>query len=169
MEIRPGTVDDIGRMQAIEIAAGAAFAEAGRPEIADDDPFSDAQLRAYLDAGRCWVLGAPAAAYLVVDVLDGVAHIEQVSVHPDAAGQGLGARLIEHVMTWASGHGHDRVTLTTFADVPWNAPYYERLGFIVLAEHDLGPELRQRVDEEHAHGLRREERVAMYRPVSPRR
>jgi hypothetical protein len=32
--------------------------------------------------------------------------------------------------------------LTTFAHVPWNAPYYARLGFAVLTSDELGPELR---------------------------
>jgi GNAT superfamily N-acetyltransferase len=165
VEIRPASVDDIPRMQAIEIEAGQAFIDVGRPEIAADEPISVDELQAYVELGRCWVTGEPAAAYIVVDVLDGVVHIEQVSVHPDAAGQGLGAQLMDHVQN----QGHERVTLTTFADVPWNAPYYARLGFAVLTEDDIGPELGQRVDEEHAHGLHRDERVTMGRTINPRR
>ena len=33
------------------------------------------------------------------------------------------------------------VTLTTFRDVPWNAPYYERLGFRTLAADEITPGL----------------------------
>ncbi len=33
------------------------------------------------------------------------------------------------------------MTLTTFADVPWNGPYYRRLGWRDLPAAELGPEL----------------------------
>jgi GNAT superfamily N-acetyltransferase len=120
-----------------------------------------------MDAGRCWVadVDGVAAAYVVVDLVDGVAHVEQVSVHPDHRGQGLGAALLDHVTGWAAEHGHHRLTLTTFADVPWNAPYYERLGFRVLRADELGPALDALMDTEEQHGLRRSERVAMARPT----
>ena len=57
----------------------------------------------------------------------------------------------------------DRLTLTTFTDVPWNRPYYERLGFTVL--DDLGPELAALVAHEHEAIPGDAERVAMVRPV----
>ena len=166
VEIRPAVVADLPVLQAIEVAAGAAFVDVGRPEIAQDEPFPIEDLLAYLEAARCWVAAdddGPPVAYVVVDLLDDDAHVEQVSVHPDAGGQGLGARLLDHVSHWAAGRGHDRVTLTTFTDVPWNAPYYERLGFRSLRDDELGPALRRRMDEEHDHGLLRHERVAMAR------
>jgi hypothetical protein len=57
------------------------------------------------------------------------------------------------------------VTLTTFRDVPWNRPWYERLGFRVLGEDELGPELRARRDEEEHLGLPAALRVCMRRDV----
>jgi hypothetical protein len=44
------------------------------------------------------------------------------------------------------------LTLTTFRDVPWNAPYYARLGFEVFAREHWGPAMRQRVAREAAGG-----------------
>ena len=72
-------------------------------------------------------------AYLLLDVVDGAAHVEQVSVHPDHARQGIGRALIERAATWAYCHGLDALTLTTYIEAPWNGPYYERLGFSYLA------------------------------------
>jgi hypothetical protein len=37
--------------------------------------------------------------------------------------------LIEEAARWAAAHGLGRMTLTTIEEVPWNAPYYRRLGF----------------------------------------
>jgi GNAT superfamily N-acetyltransferase len=168
MPIRAARSDDLDRLRDIERAAGQAFRAIGMDAIADDEPMSVAVLDEYRANGRVWVAtddeDAP-VAYVVVDVLDGNAHVEQVSVHPDHAGRGLGAQLIDHVAAWAANQRLPAVTLTTFRDVPWNAPYYERCGFVVLDDADIGPELRRRVDEETAHGLDPTIRVCMRRLV----
>jgi GNAT superfamily N-acetyltransferase len=61
----------------------------------------------------------------------------------------------------------DAVTLTTFCDVPWNAPWYARLGFRVLRDGDVTAGVARRRNEEHVHGLPRELRVVMQRDVVP--
>jgi hypothetical protein len=53
------------------------------------------------------------------------------------------------------------ITLTTFKDVPWNAPLYRHLGFRTLRDDEIGPELRALRDEETAHGLDAAKRVCM--------
>jgi len=53
------------------------------------------------------------------------------------------------------------VTLTTFEDVPWNAPLYRHLGFRELRDDELGPGLRAIRDRETAHGLDPARRVSM--------
>jgi GNAT superfamily N-acetyltransferase len=166
MRIRPAQPPDLDVLRAIEGAAGAAFREVGMPEIADDEPPSIETLDAYRRAGRAWVCVDDAdrpVAYLIADDVDGAVHVEQVSVHPDHAGHGIGRALIDHVAA-ATGTS---VTLTTFADVPWNAPYYERLGFRRLADHELTPGLRAIRRREAEHGLDRWPRVAMRRQVTP--
>lgn len=132
--IRKAHVDDIGGLPDIERAAGAAFRDVGMTAIADDPPLPEERLLGYQEAGRAWVasdvLDRP-VAYLLLDTVDGSAYIEQVSVHPKYARQGLGRALIDTAEAWARQYGLLTLTLTTFADVPWNAPYYARLGFNV--------------------------------------
>jgi hypothetical protein len=53
------------------------------------------------------------------------------------------------------------ITLTTFTDVPWNGPLYRHLGFRVLTDDELGPELRALRDRETAHGLDPAQRACM--------
>ncbi len=96
-------------------------------------------------------------------VVDTSLHLEQLSVHGDHAGKRLGARLIEHLCEQASALSLAALTLTTFREVPWNAPYYERLGFFVLDETDLTPGLAAIRREEAALGLDRWPRVCMQR------
>jgi GNAT superfamily N-acetyltransferase len=146
-----------------------AFAEIGLPEIAQDEPMSAEALAAYANAGRSWVAtgqGDRVVGYVVVDLIDGCAHVEQVTVEPDHQGQGLGRALIDEVDRWAATAGIEAITLTTFADVPWNRPLYEHLGFRVLGEEEVTPGLRARqAAEAAALGVDPETRVSMRRPV----
>ena len=103
-----------------------------------------------------------------MDVVDGNAHIEQLSVHPSHARQGLGKALLDTAVAWAQQHGLPAVTLTTYASVPWNAPYYERLGFQVLTEDQMSSGLRSIREHEAARGLAAWTRVTMWRAVGPR-
>jgi GNAT superfamily N-acetyltransferase len=159
--IRVASLADLPTLREIERAAGESFRDLGMAAIADDEPFTIAELTAYQRAGRAWVYGNPAVAYLLVDEIDGYAHIEQVSVHPGHARQGIGRALIDPVGTWARSRGLTGLTLTTFAEVPWNAPYYERLGFRVIT--DLSPGLREVRAHEAAIGLDAWPRVVMRR------
>lgn len=154
-------------MQEIEIAAGARFADVGLAHVAAHDPFSLDELDAYLDAGRCWVVtvDGEVAGYAVAETVGDCAHLEQVSVAPDRQGAGLGRALVEQVVRWARDEGLPAVTLTTYRDVPWNAPVYERLGFRVLTDEELTPALRALVAEEARHGLDPSARVCMRRDV----
>jgi GNAT superfamily N-acetyltransferase len=162
--IRRATQADFPALQKIERAAGRAFATVGMTAIAEDEPFTLEELREYERDGNAWVFAADerVVAYELVKWVDGVLHIEQVSVHPDESGHGLGAALIEHL---AQAYDTPALTLTTFTDVPWNAPYYERLGFRRLSAEEETPGLREIRGIEAAHGLDAWPRVCMRRDL----
>ena len=86
-------------------------------------------------------------------------HLHELDVHPQRARQGLGQRLIEHIAQWA--RGAEALTLTTFSDVPWNGPYYGRLGFRTLDVATLSPELQKVWEVETAVGLPMTHRICM--------
>jgi len=139
--VRPG---DVGRVQAIQLAAGDAFRHVGMSAVAESPPLPAASLSGYRKAGRAWVAvddHDDPVGFVVADVVDGAAYIEQVSVHPAHARQRIGAMLLDHVASWAARHGLSALTLITFRGVPWNAPYYERLGFRELADSEVTPGL----------------------------
>jgi GNAT superfamily N-acetyltransferase len=164
MTIRAARIEDGPLLQEIELLAGARFRDVGLGYVADHDPMSLEALAAYIDDGRAWVAvdgGGTPVGYIVVDVVDGAAHVEQVSVRPDHQGSGLGRALLVRVRAWATETGRGALTLTTFTDVPWNRPLYEHLGFRVLRDHEIGPELRSVRDTETAHGLDPATRVCM--------
>ena len=167
--VRAPRTNEFETLRTIERAAGALFAELGRDDIAGAEPASVEQLAEYAVAGRAWVVTIDGvdtpAGYAVVDVVDGVAHLEQISVDPVYGRRGLGSALVDHVCGWAAAHGYDAVTLTTFADIPLNAPFYAARGFRVLTEAETGPELTALVAREADHGLDPAERVTMRRDI----
>ncbi|WP_433662879.1 GNAT family N-acetyltransferase [Nocardia sp. CA-128927] len=154
--IRPATEVDLPALQEIEIAAGKPFADIGMTAVAEDEPPSLETLREFQRAGRAWVWaddGDQPIGYLVLGVVDGDAHIDQVSVHPGYRGKRIGKQLIDHAVFWAKDHGMQSITLTTFIDVAWNGPYYERLGFRYLTDEEQTPGLHAIRAAEAAHGL----------------
>jgi GNAT superfamily N-acetyltransferase len=164
MRIRPVTAAELPALQDIERAAGAPFRDLGMAAIADDEPPALQVLERYRRTGRAWVAADERdrpVAYLVCEPVDGALHIEQVSVHPDAARRGVGRILLAYAVDRAREEGLTGLTLTTFTEVPWNAPYYTRLGFRVLGEAELTPGLREIRAHERELGLDRWPRACM--------
>ncbi|WP_280342391.1 GNAT family N-acetyltransferase [Nocardia abscessus] len=161
--IRPATTADLPVLQDIETAAGKPFADIGMTAVADDEPPSLTTLEEFQRAGRAWVWTDEDVpiGYLVLGVVDGNAHIEQVSVRPDYAGRRIGKRLIDRAARWAVTAGLPAMTLTTFTDVAWNGPYYQRLGFRYLSAEEETQGLVELRAAERAHGLDRWPRACM--------
>lgn len=152
----------------IERAAGEAFRTVDMASIAEDEPATSAELMQFIDARMAWVATDAfdqSIGYLLIEQIDGCAHIEQVTVHPAHARRGVGAAMINEAEDWAAERELNGLTLTTFVDVPWNAPYYSRLGFTLLPERAWGAALRRKVALEAEHGLGAWPRVVMQRPI----
>lgn len=162
--IRLARPEDGWTLRDVERLAGERFREVGLPEVADDEPASTEVLARYADDGRCWVAVVETdlpIGYVLVDLVDGCAHVEQLSVHPEHQGSGIGRALLERVRLWAVDANLPAITLITFMDIPWNAPLYRHLGFQVMSERTIGPQLRAVRASETAHGLDPAMRVCM--------
>ena len=160
---------DVPLLAPLERAAAGRFAAIGLERIAEGRPTDVAEYRAAIDAGRLWVVEqgeGGVAGLAIAERLDGEGYLAEIAVHPDYAGHRLAARMIAAVEVWAAGQGCRRLFLTTFREVPWNRPYYERLGFAVVDEAAVGPELRAKRDGERARGVDRHgPRVCMVREI----
>lgn len=166
--IRAAVESDLPLLREVERAAGTYFAGIGMSLVAEDEPPPVATLREFQRDGRAWVwadAGDRPVAYLIAAVVDGNAHLEQVSVHPDHARRRIGRALIEHMASWARERALPAVTLTTYTAVAWNGPYYERCGFHYLDDDELTPGLRAIRAAEAAHGLDRWPRACMRRDL----
>lgn len=164
---RPTTAHDVANLPAIERAAGQRFR--AWPELAwlaDGDVISVEQHRDYVEKGLSWLALAAdrPVGFLLAEAHPLSLFIVELSVDLDWQGKGIGRQLIACAAEHARKKGLTSLTLTTFRDVPWNAPFYTRLGFERVTA--LTPELRQKREEEAAHGLAYETRCAMRLPLS---
>ena len=97
-------------------------------------------LRLILDnpaLGRLFVLrgqgrvAGMANALITVSTAEGcrVALLEDVIIHNEYRGKGLGRRLAEHILAWAKAEGMARVTLLADRDNKVALDFYRKLGF----------------------------------------
>lgn len=91
--------------------------------------------------------------------------IIEISVHPDYGRRGVGTALIEACCQGAMSREAKWVSLTTFRYVPWNIPFYEKVGFEIVAEDQQSPEIQAIVQHEARYGFNQAHRVVMSRPA----
>jgi GNAT superfamily N-acetyltransferase len=167
-DVRPARPADLPALEGVERAAQALFAHAGMPELADAPVLSLAEVERYAADGFVAVAEHPRdgiVGFVVVRPLGGAAHVQELDVHPDHGRQGLGRALLHRALAWGRGAGFASATLSTFREVPWNAPFYAREGFREIAPDDASPELRALRAEEPANGLDLGRRLLMVRAL----
>ena len=167
--VRLARVSDAALLPAIERAAGTRFRSL--PElawIADGEPMREDAHRRLIAQGTSWIAegsGAP-VGFLAAERSGPELHIVELSVLPEYQGQGIGRALIDAALARADNDGLTAVTLTTFRDVPWNAPFYARIGFGEVPPLALSARLAAIRANESRHGLPAERRCAMRYPLS---
>ena len=117
-----------------------------------------------LENGFSWVattLSQTCVGFLTAEVIEDDFYIKEISVDEMHQKKGLGSKLFKSAFAEAKSLGFETTTLTTFKDVPWNAPYYERLGFVILKSPTLPSYLQEILHKEAAAGLPLERRCAM--------
>lgn len=159
---------DLPPLPAIELAAAALFV-GHAPESVLTETTSQEVLRRVQSIGQLWVALADdvPVGFAHVEIIEpAAAHLYEIDVHPDHGRRGLGTRLVTAVCSWAANMGYESVTLSTFRDVPWNMPFYARLGFSVIPPEQLTPALLRIVQDETHRGLDPERRVVMRRVLA---
>lgn len=161
--IRPSVLTDIPELRDVEVDAGQIFRQVNLDTIADHEPPEAEFIGDHVRSGTAWTaeLDSVVAAYALASEVDGEGHLEQVSVRRAAAGHGIGRLLIDRVCRWAAGQGYDALTLTTFVELPWNGPYYARLGFRALEDASCGAQLQAIRQKERRAGVEVAPRSAM--------
>ncbi len=165
LRVRPAVEADLAALPEVERAADSVFREVGLDEVSDLPVVGPDAHRGALDAGLLLVAAVDGrvVGFARVEEADGRAHLEQLSVVPAWTGCGIGSRLAEAALRAARDAGHSTMTLRTYREVPWNAPFWARLGWTPLGEAEWGHDLRALVAAERSDGLDVAARVAMVR------
>ena len=157
--IRLARATELEGLQDVERAASVLFPAGRLPDPDDVMPLED------LEAARRGGLALVAeragsiAGFAVARAYEDALYLAVMAVRPEVGRQGAGTALVSAVQQEAARRGCTRVTLTTFADLPFNAPFYRRLGFHTLAPDQLDERLAATLERERQLGFT--ERVAM--------
>ncbi|KAF1972062.1 acyl-CoA N-acyltransferase [Bimuria novae-zelandiae CBS 107.79] len=144
--IRQATEDDLEALTTVELSATSIFGTI--PALADlsSNHASPDQLRQWFSTGRIYIAednGKP-VGYVSAVPMDAVLYIAEISTIPESQGKGIGSALIQTVFAYArecvqATKEQPRVSLTTYREVAWNAPFYRRRGFKEVDAEALGP------------------------------
>ena len=156
--------EHVAAIPAIELAAAAMFSEEDLPMnvrylVTEDELLYSAQKDA-----RLWVAvtddGKP-VGFAMADIVDGSAHLDEMDVLPEFGRRGIGTKLMNTLINWARSADYPLLTLITFRHLPWNAPFYKRLGFVSMDSSEVGEQLSALLAEEGNAGIDISKRICM--------
>lgn len=164
--LRLAKPEDADALPDIERAAGRLFEH--DPDLSDFDMDmvrEPDELRKLIARGHSLVAesGGAIIGFLVNQPFRRELHIWEISVHPRFQRGGIGAALMRACMIDARNTGFAAITLTTFSDIAWNAPFYERLAFETVEDLSAHPRLGRQLAAEARDGLPPDRRIAMIR------
>ncbi len=164
-QVVPASSEHVGQLSAIERSAGTVFGDAVPAELLEHVT-PESVLRAAQEEGTLWVALGPdgePVGFARAVVADRRAHLAELDVLPAHGRRGVGTALVRVVEDWAYSSGISEITLTTYRDLPWNAPFYARLGYAVVPESDWDADMRGRFEAEAGPDSERAKRVVMHR------
>ncbi|MBW4546983.1 MAG: GNAT family N-acetyltransferase [Symplocastrum torsivum CPER-KK1] len=167
-KIRAARIEDLLMLAEIEQAAATLFCDTPYAFLVDAEPLSLGFVTQQFREGRVWVAvdeRETPVGYAISQDVDGNAYLQQIDVHPAYGRRGIGRELVEIVCVWAKHQNYRRILLSTFRDIEWNAPFYAKLGFQILAEVELTSGFQQLRYQEAEAGLPIDKRVIMYREL----
>ncbi len=167
--IRPARAADLPLLGQLEDRAGQRFRESAHPYCADLSHFDTVRLAQLSGSGTVWVAvdadDAP-IGFAIAEARGSEGYLHELDVDTPHGRRGVGRALVRRVAEWARSAGFETLLLSTFRDVPWNAPYYERLGFEIVPLDAYDDTMRAQRQSDAAAGLRLESRVMMRAPLA---
>ena len=165
---RVGTPADIDTLSEIDLDASELFVRAGLDvELPNHHEFAVAERERWLQslrAGNALLAidaSGRALGFAARAARDGEPYLDQLSVRQSSMRQGIGRALLDASEDWARAVGGHALWLTTYRHLPWNRPFYERRGFVVMAEAQCGPEMVAELEYERRWLPAPAERIAM--------
>ncbi len=162
--IRLAKKSDLPTLKEIEIQSAKRFSGTGLIDNLTSNFFEPQKLSSFIDKKQVWIACSQEnieVGFVVISQRGSSAYIEELDVLPDHGKQGIGKRLMKEAIDWAKQNLFNEIFLSTFALIPWNAPFYAKLGFRTVDRQVWPDELFAVYAEELAQGLPMDERVFM--------
>ncbi|MEV0321898.1 GNAT family N-acetyltransferase [Streptomyces sp. NPDC050658] len=134
-DIRPATTTDVPAVKTVTDAAYHHYIE----RIGVVPAPMEADHAAEVAAGRVFVTGDPVVGVLVLVPHEDHLFLDSIAVHPDAAGQGVGRRLLAFADARARALGLPEIRLYTNAMMWENQKIYPRYGYEMVERRVDGP------------------------------
>ena len=158
-QIRGAETADLAFLQEIERAAATLFPPGCLPDPNDARPMEELETAKDNDLLLVAVWEEAIVGFAMSKEYESFLHLAEIAVHPDFGRRGIGTQLVLAVIQQAVRRHLSGVTLTTFQDIPWNAPFYAKVGFRILHRCELSSMLRGILTREESLGMKN--RVAM--------
>jgi GNAT superfamily N-acetyltransferase len=154
--VRPARFDELGQLAAIEHRAGLLFAATPHAHVCSAPGLAREIVQDFWRNGFVFV-AVDATGTIVGFALGGErggeGYLRELDVDPPHGRRGIGRRLVAIAKDWAAERGHETLFLSTFVDVAWNAPLYQRLGFDIVPADSLTPAMKEIQANEARAGL----------------
>ena len=169
-KIRFARVEELTLLSHIEQSAASLFLDTPYSFLVNAEtlPLNFVQQR--FQAGQVWVAidqHDVVVGYAITREVDDTLYLQQIDVDPEHGHRGIGSALVDTVCSWAKVHSYRVISLSTFRDIPWNAPFYSKLGFRALNESELTAGFQQIRLKEFEAGLPISKRVIMHCKLQP--
>lgn len=169
MRLRPATPADAVILPELEQSAGLAFrADHELAWLADAGNLPAERYREIIAGGWSWIAEEEQAApvgYAAASLDGEELHLWELNVHIDHQRRGVGRALLQRLLVEAAAAALPAVTLTTFRDLPWNAPFYRSMGFELVDDGQLDARLTALLAKEVRLGMPAARRCAMRRKI----
>ena len=156
--------ENLSDLKEIELAAAELFFDDDLPAALKLDNTDLDEIEKARQENRLWLVidnvSNKIFGFALLTHEDNQIHIKEIDVHPTHGQKGLGTRLLHNIIEWAKDQGYQFITLTTFRHLPWNVPFYQKVGFKIAKQSELRGRLAELFEEE-AKGLDINNRVAM--------
>jgi N-acetylglutamate synthase and related acetyltransferases len=159
----------VAQISEIEKKAAAIFPPGKIPKQLMEATVDESELLLAIVEDRLWVIMEKGndnpLGFVLLRFFGQIIYIAEIDVLPEYGRRGLGAALLSQVIS----HGRDKaftaIYLTTFATIPWNAPFYAKHGFSTVEDDLLPDPIRKTIENERKLGF--SDRVGMRLVLQP--
>jgi GNAT superfamily N-acetyltransferase len=168
--IRSARIEELTLLAHIEQSAAIRFLDTPYSFLVDATPLPLDFVQQRFQAGQVWVAvdqQDTVIGFAITREVDDTLYLQEIDIEPQHGQKGLGYALVDTIRSWAKLSGYAVMSLSTFRDIPWNAPFYAKLGFRILDESELTAGFQQIRWQEREAGLPISDRVIMHCELQP--